>query len=588
MALAALITWNYALSDNTGFLLQRSADSGLTWAVNFPQPNTSSYVDATIVTGSTYWYRVAATNLYGTGSWSNTGSVFTYLPPNTPLNLLLASGSVIATWDSSSIDSDHSPKDYYTFQKSTDGINFTELQVRLIETATDTNVTASILGNTYYYRVAAVNIAGSSSFTASNITFTAVMTPPSNLIVSSGSSILNWVGSSYQDYYAIQRSTDGLAYVDYATSVPTSYTDEDVTASLGGNTYWYKVAAVNSISTSSFSNTASITFTSGGPPLAPLSLTVTSGSAILNWVSQSNDQDSFSIHQSLDGITYINFVSVNPSLVTGSNLLTNGGFETGDFTGWSMTDVNDTTEVVSGEASFVHDGTYGVLVGAYNGNYGTMSQVASTTSGSTYNVSFWMSSADGGTAFRVYWEGNQIADLTSTIPTGWTLYTYPVTASADGSELKFYMLNELEFFGLDTISVSELTQGTILPSTYTDTGVSSSLSGNTYYYKVAGVNAYGTSSFSNTASITFTTELPPQAPALAVYLQVTSGSAILDWQKSGSAPVDYWNIYRSETGPSGSFVQYTQSLVTHSVDTNLTQSNTYWYQVQSFNQSSGT
>lgn len=72
---AAQITWNYALSDNTGFLLQRSTDLGSTWIVNFPQSVTTSYVDTTVISNETYWYRVAATNPVGTGSWSNIGSV---------------------------------------------------------------------------------------------------------------------------------------------------------------------------------------------------------------------------------------------------------------------------------------------------------------------------------------------------------------------------------------------------------------------------------------------------------------------------------------------------------------------------------
>jgi titin len=175
MAYAALITWNYVLSDETGFLLQRSTNSGSTWTLNLPQPVTTSYVDAAVVTYGTYWYRIAATNQYGTGSFSNTGSVFIpVLPPNPPSNLMLASGSVSASWQSGSVDSNHGPTDYYTFQKSFDGINFSELRVTLIESTIDTNVTASVgTGSTYWYDVAAVNTAGTSSFTpTASISFT--------------------------------------------------------------------------------------------------------------------------------------------------------------------------------------------------------------------------------------------------------------------------------------------------------------------------------------------------------------------------------------------------------------------------------
>ena len=159
MALAALITWNYALNDETGFLLQRSTNSGSTWTVNFPQPITSSYVDATVVPDGTYWYRVAATNKYGTGSWSNTGSVFVPPPiPGGPYNLVVVSGSAILTWHSGS-----GYGDYYTVQRNTGG-GFGDFAVSLIETYTDTLVTSSYTGTTYKYQVAAIDISGTSSF----------------------------------------------------------------------------------------------------------------------------------------------------------------------------------------------------------------------------------------------------------------------------------------------------------------------------------------------------------------------------------------------------------------------------------------
>ena len=96
-----------------------------------------------------------------------------------------------------------------------------------------------------------------------------VPTPPSGSIllsVYSGSSVLIWTSSLYDtfDYYGIQRSINGILFTDYTTSISESNTciDTLVTSSVGGSTYWYRIAAVNTIGTSSFSNTASITFTS--------------------------------------------------------------------------------------------------------------------------------------------------------------------------------------------------------------------------------------------------------------------------------------------------------------------------------------
>jgi hypothetical protein len=74
--------------------------------------------------------------------------------------------------------------------------------------------------------------------------------------------MLNWQVDSWDaDSTVVWRSTDsGSIYSNLATSVgPTvlSYTDTTVT---NGGTYWYKAARINVAGTSSFSNTASISF----------------------------------------------------------------------------------------------------------------------------------------------------------------------------------------------------------------------------------------------------------------------------------------------------------------------------------------
>lgn len=89
---------------------------------------------------------------------------------------------------------------------------------------------------------------------------------PTLLVVTSGSAILNWTQNSFdEDFFAIERSVDGAGgpWAEISTSLAgvTTYTDETVTSSLSGATYWYQVAAVNTQGTSSYSNVDSITFT---------------------------------------------------------------------------------------------------------------------------------------------------------------------------------------------------------------------------------------------------------------------------------------------------------------------------------------
>lgn len=109
---------------------------------------------------------------------------------------------------------------------------------------------------------------------------------PVNLTVTSGSAILNWNSSSNdQEYFKVQRATNGINYSDFNISTTITYTDATVTSSISGATYWYQISAVNSVGMSDFSNTASITFTtatgSESPPtgIPDISGSVFSGSA---------------------------------------------------------------------------------------------------------------------------------------------------------------------------------------------------------------------------------------------------------------------------------------------------------------------
>ena len=88
MATQVLVIWTYSLSDQTGFLLQRSINSASTWTDNYTTDgSTFQYIDSDVVIGGTYWYHVAATNSWGNGSFSNTGSV--HISSSGPITLSL-------------------------------------------------------------------------------------------------------------------------------------------------------------------------------------------------------------------------------------------------------------------------------------------------------------------------------------------------------------------------------------------------------------------------------------------------------------------------------------------------------------------
>jgi Pro-kumamolisin, activation domain/Viral BACON domain len=142
------------------------------------------------------------------------------------------------------------------------------------------------------------------------------------------------------------------------------------------------------------------------------------------------------------------------TLSIGQNLVTNGGFETGDFTGWSL---NATSTQVSNFKGPVHSGHYGAELGQVS-TPGYLSQNLSTTAGQTYLLSLWIDNPNnsfGATPneFLVRWEGVTIYDVVDLPFTTWTNLQFAVTATAAGSALQLGFQDEPSYLGLDDISL---------------------------------------------------------------------------------------------------------------------------------------
>ena len=94
---------------------------------------------------------------------------------------------------------------------------------------------------------------------------------------------------------------------------------------------------------------------------------------------------------------------------TSANLITNGGFEAGDFTGWALSgNVSGSTFV---EPIAAHTPNFGALLGAI-GSLNFLSQTLTTVPGTAYEIIFWQL-FDGGLPdeFSVSWAGTVLSDL---------------------------------------------------------------------------------------------------------------------------------------------------------------------------------
>ncbi|MGB8888149.1 MAG: PEP-CTERM sorting domain-containing protein [Candidatus Korobacteraceae bacterium] len=142
------------------------------------------------------------------------------------------------------------------------------------------------------------------------------------------------------------------------------------------------------------------------------------------------------------------------------NLLTNGSFETGDFTGWNTGGNFEDTEVVSG-AFYVYtgaeDGSFYAVLGPV-GSDGTIGQSFTDHAGTQYTFSFWLNAVgDNPSDFSAFWDGTSVLSLTNPTTNGaWTQFSFTETGTGSDN-ISFAFRDDPAYIALDNISVSSST-----------------------------------------------------------------------------------------------------------------------------------
>jgi hypothetical protein len=202
----------------------------------------------------------------------------------------------------------------FVVERSLDGSTFKALNTLPANTTTYLNGKLTT-GTEYFYRVRAINDAGSSDYSNVASATAAVSKPPPNLLPApSGLSAqatdatdvkLTWTDLSGETGYDVERSIDNSTFTQINTTAAntTTFSDSGLTT---GTTYYYRVRAFNADGNGAY--TASVNATPTLAPLAaPSSLTTTalSSSAIqLKWNDTTTTETGFLVERSSDNKTF--------------------------------------------------------------------------------------------------------------------------------------------------------------------------------------------------------------------------------------------------------------------------------------------
>lgn len=141
--------------------------------------------------------------------------------------------------------------------------------------------------------------------------------------------------------------------------------------------------------------------------------------------------------------------------VCAAELVTNGGFESVQFTGWSHT-FNNLVGPIS--ISDVHSGTQAALFGSSEGFSDTLSQTLATVAGQNYTLTFWIGSnlvlptAPVNAHFEAALDGVWFA-WTNASDFTYDLYTANFVAASNATVLSFTAFNDTGYYLLDDVSV---------------------------------------------------------------------------------------------------------------------------------------
>ncbi len=323
----ARLSWVDNCTDEDSYLIERAPNESY-YAGEWTQiarlrANATQFTDSTVLPGGIYWYRVRAHNRWGNSALTlATTQVLALSSPPTPAYFQTSIGnsnSVNLEWNNYNWLT--GVPDGYEIQRALDvagspGFWSPAGSVRDVlnaATVAFTDINTAPL-QTYWYRVRAYNVFGSSEF-SEPVSVRVVPPPvPDWLTVTpfADRMVLNWyVGSSYGfglDAFSLERAPDeagspgtwsSLTNISVREPYSWGYTYSDAGHDLN-TTWWYRVRTHNWIGYGPYSTPTNATIIL---PAAPVQLSGWLGGSHqvnLQWLQYPSDQNGFRIERAVD------------------------------------------------------------------------------------------------------------------------------------------------------------------------------------------------------------------------------------------------------------------------------------------------
>ena len=141
--------------------------------------------------------------------------------------------------------------------------------------------------------------------------------------------------------------------------------------------------------------------------------------------------------------------------------MVNGGFESGNFSGWTLSGNSSGNQIYIAPTVFpgeVHTGSYSAGLGSMNRTDGILTQNIATTAGQHYTLSFWIESDNNGFTpinhFAAEWNGQTLMAVTDAPNSGYQLYTFDVVGINGNSVLEFDAYNCPDAWRLDDVTLT--------------------------------------------------------------------------------------------------------------------------------------